>query len=126
MTALLDAEAIVAAERGRAAFVPSLDPAEPVAIAASSASELLEAVERAADPVMAAQRASFVERLLERVDVVAFDGPAARMRARLQAAGATADSRALDVAAIAMSRGWRIVTTNGRYEGIPGIDVVRI
>ncbi|MGH2830357.1 MAG: hypothetical protein ACRDJM_07715 [Actinomycetota bacterium] len=126
MTALIDGEALIALERGRAALFPALDAGEPVAIAAPTASELLEAVDRAADPAVATQRASFVERLLERVDVVAFDGSAARMRARLEAAGAVADARALDVAAIALSRGWRVATTNGRYERIPGLDVVRL
>ncbi|MHB8511133.1 MAG: PIN domain-containing protein [Actinomycetota bacterium] len=130
MGALIDSSGIIAAEKGEASISKSLFPNEPVAIAAPTASELLEIVERTEDSALAAQRAAFVERLLEHVDVVPFDGPAARIRARLDAevAGepAAADSRALDVAAIALSRGWFVVTRNGRYDAINGLKILRI
>ncbi len=127
MGALIDAEALVAAEAGRLELSSLLPAGEPVAVAAPTAAELLEIVERTGDAALATQRASFVERLLDRVDVVPFDGPAARLRARLDAeCGARPDARALDVAAIALSRGWSVVTVNGRYRGIPGLQVVNI
>lgn len=126
MGAFIDAEAIVALEAGTAKLSPAVGPAEPIGIAAPTASELLGIVERTQDTALAMQRASFVERLLERVDVVPFDGPAARIRARLDVDHPAADPRALDVAAIALSRGWSVVGRNGRYEGIPGLNVLRI
>lgn len=122
MGALIDAEVLIAAESGRVKLLDLLPPGEPVAVAAPTASELLEIVERTGDAALATQRASFVERLLERVDVVAFDGPAARVRAKFHEAHA--DPRALDVAAIAMSRGWSVVTGGKRYDAIPGLQVV--
>ena len=130
MGALIDAEALIGVEAGRFHLLQALNASERVAIAAPTASELLEIVERTPDPALATQRASFVERLLEHVDVVPFDGPAARIRARLNVDTSSHpswhDPRALDVAAIALSRGWSVVTRNGRYEGIPGLNVVRL
>ncbi|HEX9697441.1 MAG TPA: PIN domain-containing protein [Actinomycetota bacterium] len=127
MGTLIDADALVRAEAGSVRLGDLLGASEPVAITAPTAAELLETVERTSDPALAAHRASFVERLLDRVDVVPFDGPAARMRARLDAARPHgADGRALDVAAIAISRGWAIVTGNGRYDRIPGLAVRKI
>lgn len=127
MGALIDADVIVAAEAGQIDIVGLIPANEPVAIAAPTASELLAIVERTEDAALATRRASFVERLLERVEVVPFDAPAARVRARLDAqCHARPDQRAVDVAAIALSRGWRVVTGNGRYDGIPGLEIIRI
>lgn len=121
---MIDADVLVSAEAGRAGLAVLLGAGEPVAIAAPTAAELLETVERTADPAIAAHRASFVERLLDRVDVVPFDGPAARVRARLDAVRPDGvDDRALDIAAIAISRGWTIAAENGRYDKIPGVTV---
>lgn len=127
MGTLIDADALVAAEAGFASLRKALGSSEPVGIAAPTATELLTAVERTNDPALQAHRASFVERLLDRVDVVPFDGPAARMRARLEAVRPDGvDDRTLDVAAIAISRGWAIATGNGRYDRIPGVTVRKI
>lgn len=127
MGALIDSTALVALQRGRAGLDGTLDPAEPVALAAPTAAELLAAVARSPDAETATQRTSFLERLLERLDVVPFDGLAARVRAQLDAAQApSVDERALDVAAIAISMGWKVVACNGRYDRIPGLNVVRI
>lgn len=127
MGTLIDADALLAAEAGIVPLRHVLGASEPVGIAAPTAAELLELVERTGDPALATHRASFVERLLERVDVVPFDGPAARIRARLQVTRPDGvDDRALDVAAIAVSRGWTIATGNGRYDRIPGVIVRKV
>ena len=133
MGALIDSSGLIAAEKSLGSISRALFANEPVAIAAPTASELLEVVERTEDSALASQRAAFVERLLEHVEVIPFDGPAARIRARLEAegnggpnVGAAADSRALDVAAIALSRGWFVLTSNGRYDAINGLKIVRI
>ncbi|HVL90633.1 MAG TPA: hypothetical protein VM841_10420 [Actinomycetota bacterium] len=127
MGTLIDVDTLIAAEAGFVALRDVLGSSEPVGIAAPTATELLETVERTDDPALRAHRASFVERLLERVDVVPFDGPAARTRARLEVVRpAGVDDRAMDVAAIAVSRGWAIATGNGRYDRIPAVTVRKI
>lgn len=127
MGTLIDADALVAAEAGSVPLAAILGDAEPIGIAAPTVAELLVTVERTTDPALAAHRASFVERLVERVDVVPFDGSAARIRARLESVRpAGTDDRALDVAAIAISRGWAIATGDGRYDGIPGVAVRKL
>lgn len=128
MGAILDASALLAAERGRVSLDLVLGAGERVAIAAVTATELLEAAMGTADPGSQTRRAAFVERLLERVEVLPFDATTARVYARLEAeTGRTLPARELQLAATALSRGWRLVTTNGKRLGaIPGLEVIKV
>lgn len=126
MAAIIDAPALVAAGRGLLALEEVLSPEERVAIAAVTATELLEGVARTADAGKRNLRAAFVERLLERLDVLPFDAVAARTYARLEdeLAGSVPEHD-LHLAATALSRGWRLVTADGRrLAGIPGLELV--
>ena len=108
----------------------TLGPAEDVAIAAITASELLHGVHRAT-PEHRARREAFVETVLAAFPPISFDLLAARAYARLWAALASAgtDVGAHDriVAATAIAAGWRVATANVRhFERVPGLDVVDI
>jgi predicted nucleic acid-binding protein len=126
MAAIIDASALLAAGRSGFTLEEALGADERVAIAAVTATQLLEAVARTTDPGARNQRAAFVERLLERVEVLAFDAVAARTYVRLEGdLGEEIPERELHLAAIALSRGWRLVTANGRaLRGIPGLELV--
>lgn len=128
MGAIIDASALLAAERGRVALDRVLPEGERVAIAAVTATELLEAALGTVDPGSQTRRAAFVDRLLERIEVLPFDATTARVYARLEAeTGGALPPRELQLAATALSRGWSLVTTNGKRLGtIPGLDVIKI
>jgi len=129
---LIDASVLVAAEREALDFdrVIAEHGDVEVAISAITASELLHGVHRAAPAGRRARREAFVERLLERLPVVAFDLGAARMHARvwaeLAAKGASVGERDLLIAASAMARGHAVATRDERsFARIPGLVIVR-
>ncbi len=109
----------------RQALVPS--GREEAAIAAITVSELLHGVLRADDAHRAARRAR-VEAILGSVDVVAFDDRVARVHAELWAemerAGRPLGAHDLQIAATALSLGWRLASLDRRaFDRVPGLSL---
>jgi tRNA(fMet)-specific endonuclease VapC len=107
-----------------------LGPAEEVAIAAITASELLHGVHRAS-PEHRARREAFVEAVLAAFPPLPFGLLAARAHARIWAglAATGQDVGAHDrlVAATAITAGWRVGTANTRhFDRIDGLDILAI
>lgn len=107
-----------------------LGPAEDVAIAAITASELLHGVHRASTEHQA-RREAFVEAVLAAFPPLPFGMLAARAHARIWAglAAAGQDVGAHDrlVAATAITAGWRVGTANLRhFDRIPGLDILAV
>lgn len=107
-----------------------LGPEEEVAIAAITASELLQGVHRAS-PEHRARREAFVEAVLEACPTVPFDLRCARVHSRLWAdlVAAGADTGAHDrvIAATALAYGWRLATANIRhFRKVSGLDLVAV
>jgi tRNA(fMet)-specific endonuclease VapC len=107
-----------------------LGPAEEVAIAAITASELLDGVHRAS-PEHQARRGAFVEAVLAAFPPLPFGLLAARAHARIWAglAAAGQDVGAHDrlVAATAIAAGWRVGTANTRhFKRIEGLEILAI
>jgi predicted nucleic acid-binding protein len=129
---LIDTSVIVAIERGR------LDPAvlreeaedEPIAIAATTASELLHGDHRLKGAVARTRAERFVERLLDAIPVVPFDIDVARVHARLDAelsaSGASVGAADLMIAATAVWLDYRLATRDLRgFPKIEGLDIVK-
>ena len=132
MGILIDASSLIAAERGEldleAALRDSLD--EDVAIAAITASELLHGVHRLKGGVKQARAERFVERLLDRVPVIAFDLEAARVHARLGAElatkGAAVGAHDLIIASTAVAIDFAVATRDVRsFPRIAGLTLHR-
>jgi tRNA(fMet)-specific endonuclease VapC len=130
MGTLIDSSVLIAAERGKLDLERVLreHAGERVAIAAITASELLHGVHRAAKPGQRARREAFVEHLLARLPVVAFDGVTARVHAvawaELAAKGTNIGAHDLLIGATALALGWKVATRDARsFPKIPGLTV---
>jgi len=128
---LIDASVLVAIERGTLELEGVLrEHGDPeVAISSVTAAELLHGVHRSPREKRRAAREAFVEYLLGRVPVLAFDLVAARIHARVWAGlamkGITVGERDLLIAATAMSRGFAVATRDERsFPRIPGLSVL--
>ncbi|HEX7671838.1 MAG TPA: PIN domain-containing protein [Polyangiaceae bacterium] len=131
MATLVDASVLIAIERGTLSMAERLllEPDEPLAIAAITASELLYGVHRARAGRLRQVREAFVERLLETLPVVPFDLVVARahasMWAELAAKGIVIGAHDLQIAATAVAAGHRVATRDKRsFPRIPGLRVV--
>ncbi len=131
MGKVIDASIFIAAERGKLDFDELLrsHAAEPIAMAAITASELLHGVHRAAKATHRAKREAFVEHLLAEVPIIPFDTVIARVHARLWAqlagGGIVVGAHDLLIAATALSIGYDVATRNVReFSRIPGLSVV--
>jgi tRNA(fMet)-specific endonuclease VapC len=130
MGVLIDTSVLVAAERGQLDLEPLVGRlgSEEVAIAAITASELLHGVHR----LRGASRARsevLVERLLDRLPVIDFDLPAARVHAalsaELRARGAAVGAHDLLIAATAVLRDDAVATRDLRsFPRIKGLKVL--
>ena len=125
MGTLLDTSILIDLERGRAA----LPSDEDVAIAAITASELLQGVLRA-DARHRPARQAFVEGVLAVIPTIPFSLTIARIHASLWAQlasrRATLGAHDLIVAATAISLGWPLATLNRReFERVPGLELQR-
>jgi len=122
---ILDTSVLIDIERGARA----LASAEDVAIAAITASELLQGVLRA-DDQHRLQRESFVEGILATVPTIPFSLRIARVHAELWAqqiaAGRKLEAHDLLVASTAVSLGWDLATLNRRhFAGIRGLRLTQ-
>ncbi|HET9466947.1 MAG TPA: PIN domain-containing protein [Vicinamibacterales bacterium] len=132
MGILIDSSSLIAAERGEldleAALGHALD--EDVAIAAITASELLHGVHRLKGGVKQAKAERFVERLLDRIPVMAFDLDAARVHARLgaelAAKGTAVGAHDLIIASTAVAIDFAVATRDVRsFPRIAGLTLHR-
>lgn len=130
---LIDSSVLIAGER-QAIDLPALMQhysAEPIAISAVTASELLHGVHRAQNTRRAEQRRAFVEYFLSVLRIVPFDLDAARHHAAiwaaLQANGTLIGSHDLLIAATALALGYGVLTINTReFNRVPGLSVVAV
>ena len=128
MGTLIDTSVIVAAERGAIDLALMKGRAdEEVAISAVTAAELLHGVER----LRGARRARaerFVDALLDRIPVVPFDLPIARVHAMLSAdlaeRGISIGAHDLLIAATAVALDFAVATLD--MKSFPRIDGLRI
>jgi tRNA(fMet)-specific endonuclease VapC len=133
MALLIDTTVFVALERRREAVADLaaggvVGADEYVAVAAITASELLVGVYRARTPEQRHRREAFVEALLARIPVLAFDAVSARIHARLAvdlgAVGARIGAHDLLIAATALQYGCAVLTENVReFTQVPGLQV---
>lgn len=132
MGALIDASVLIAAERGTLDLDSILEEYGEVdfALSAITASELLRGVHRADSEARQSSREAFVEALLSRLPVIAFDLIAARTHARLwaqlAARGDAIGAHDLLIAATAIARGLEVVTRDERsFPRIQGLSLIR-
>ncbi|MFN2425633.1 MAG: PIN domain-containing protein [Candidatus Binatia bacterium] len=130
MGKVIDSSVLIAAERGQLDLSAALSDHrdENFSISAVTASELLHGVHRVASSKRAATEV-FVEGILERLPVLAFDLRSARMHARLWvetvSSGTSIGERDLIIAATALAHEHSVVTRDRRsFPRIPGLTVI--
>lgn len=131
MGLLIDSSVLIAVERRKLGLLELLRQysAEPVAISAVTASELLHGVHRAQDSRRAEQRRSFVESLLSAYTIIPFDLDAARQHAQIwatmQTNGKIIGAHDLLIAATALALNYAVVTLNtAEFSRVPGLRVI--
>ena len=102
---------------------------EPVALAAITASELLQGCHRANSEERRTKRAAYVERVLSELPVVAFTLAEARHHSRiwsdLARKGLMIGGNDLVIASTAVSLGYSVATLNRReFVRVEGLDVI--
>jgi predicted nucleic acid-binding protein len=120
---LIDSSVLIAAERGTLDLDSVLEEYGHVdfSLAAITTSELLHGVHRADSEERRSRREAFVETLVSRLPVIAFDLIAARTHARLWARLA-AKGEAIGT----MARGLDVVTRDERsFPRIEGLSLIR-
>lgn len=132
MATLIDSSVLISAEKGRLPLEDALAElaAEPVAIAAITASELLHGVHRAKPASRRARREAWVEAVLERLPILPFDLTVARHHAALWALlaerGGAIGAHDLLIAATALAHGYAVATRDARsFPRVPGLTVRR-
>jgi tRNA(fMet)-specific endonuclease VapC len=118
---------LIAAERSTAAIDDVVEDEDDVALAAITAAELLVGV-RLADRRRRPRRQEFVDELLSRIPVEAYDLDTARVHAELlghtRKEGRIRGAHDLLIAATARSRARTVVTADvSGFEGLPGVEV---
>lgn len=98
-------------------------------ISAITCSELLVGVHRANTPARRARRSAYVEALLARLPVLAFDAAVARTHAQLQSTltrNVTLGAHDLIIGATAIAHGFSLLTANvADFRRMPGVKVVQ-
>jgi predicted nucleic acid-binding protein len=130
--ALIDSSVLVAAERGTLDLEWILRDYSEVdfALSAITASELLHGLHRADSEARRVRREAYVEAVLSKLPVIAFDLMSARIHAHLSAklasSGITIGAHDLIIAATALSRGLDVATRYERsFPRIPGLSLIR-
>ena len=105
--------------------------AEPIGMAAITASELLHGYHRASDSGIRARRGAFVEALIENIPVLPFGLPEARRHAELWAEltreGAVIGPHDLLIGATALAQGYALATLNRReFAQVRGLRLVQL
>lgn len=130
MGTLIDTSVLIPVERRELDLRQVVDVDEPLAMAAVTASELLQGVHAASDAVRRSRMERSVELMIATVRVVAFTLPIARLHAQLaaelEARGTRIGAHDLMIAATAVWLDYRIATRDLRsFPKIRGLDVVR-
>ncbi len=132
MGILIDSSVLIAWERDSLDLQSQLEEytEEDFAVSAITASELLHGVHRATNPAQRRRREAFVEGLLARFPIIAFDTVAARIHARLSAElaakGTAVGPHDLIIAATALAKGYIVTTRDERsFPRIPGLSYQR-
>ena len=132
MGTLIDSSVLIAWERNQLNLEDQLaDSAnEDFGVSAITASELLHGVHRASTPAQRRRREAFVEGLLSRIPIVAFDAVTARIHARmsaeLAAQGTAVGPHDLIIAATAIAKGYALATRDERsFPKISGLNLLR-
>jgi tRNA(fMet)-specific endonuclease VapC len=132
MGTLIDSSVLIAWERNQLNLEDQLaDSAdEDFGVSAITASELLHGVHRASTPAQRRRREAFVEGLLSRIPIVAFDAVTARIHARisaeLAAQGTAVGPHDLIIAATAITQGYALATRDERsFPKISGLNLLR-
>lgn len=133
MAALIDSSVFIAGERAQidlSELLASLE-GEAFALSAVTASELLHGLHRTRTLAQRDRRNAYVEAILERMPVLAFDLTIARVHsavsAELDRAGRRVGAHDLMIAATAMAHDYRVATRDLRsFPKIPGLETVRI
>jgi tRNA(fMet)-specific endonuclease VapC len=127
---LIDSSVLIATERGQLDLAAAMrdHASDQFAISAVTASELLHGVHRANGPIRA-RRSRYVEEILNRLPVLAFDLHCARIHAELSAearsSGKTIGNFDAMIAATALTHGHAVITRDLRsFPRITGITVV--
>ena len=131
MAVLLDSSVLIEAERRQyplSSIVALADGGESMAIPALAVSEMLLGVYLSRPSLRRSRREEFVERLIDRFDVLAFELPAARIYARIWAdlrrAGNLIAPQDLIIGCTALQYGYDVLTHNMRdFDRIPGLGV---
>jgi tRNA(fMet)-specific endonuclease VapC len=130
---LIDSSIFIAAERGDPALASALAALSPnegdLFISAVTVFELLHGVHRASSEKRAVREA-FVENALQTFPILAFDEPAARIFASIDAPLSAAGNRLpvedLMIAATALANGHEVVTRDLRsFPRVPGLKWVK-
>ena len=133
MGSLIDSSVFIAAERGDPALRSALALLVPgdgdLFVSAVTVFELLHGVHRAA-PEKRAAREAYVENALQTLPILAFDEPAARIFASIDAALTAAGNRLavedLMIAATALAGGHDVITRDLRsFPRVPGLKWVK-
>ena len=133
MAALIDSSVFIAGERARidlAELLASLG-GEPFALSAVTASELLHGLHRTRTIAQRERRNTYVEAILEKMPILAFDLTVARVHsaisAELERTGRQVGAHDLMIAATAMAHDYRVATRDLRsFPKIQGLETVRI
>ncbi|MHB8690514.1 MAG: PIN domain-containing protein [Solirubrobacteraceae bacterium] len=123
---ILDSGALITLERGQAASTDVLPEDANVAISAVTAAELLVGVELAGEPNRE-HRATMVDGVIERVEIIAFDLDITRHHASLLAhtrrSGRPRGAHDLQIAATARATNRVVITTDATaFNDLPGIN----
>jgi tRNA(fMet)-specific endonuclease VapC len=127
---LIDADALIAAERGRVSLTGLLESFRQgeFAISVVTASELLHGLHRANDPSIRTRREEFVENVLQTLPVIPIDLEIARKHAALSAdltaRGQIIGPHDLWIAATCLVYNLALITGNIReFERVPGLQI---
>jgi predicted nucleic acid-binding protein len=130
MGVLIDASILIDHEQGRIDLQEHVAGREEEAFFLSviTASELLHGVHRAVDPAVRGRRSAFVEGILGSFPLLPIEIATARIHAHLwaelAAQGQIIGAHDLWVAAVCLSHGLSLVTTNPRdFKRVPGLVV---
>lgn len=133
MAALIDSSVFIAGERAQIDLPELLASlgGEPIALSAVTASELLHGLHRSRTIAQRERRNAYVEAILARMLVLAFDLAVARVHsalsAELERTGRQVGAHDLMIAATAMAHDYRVATRDLRsFPKIQGLETVRI
>ena len=130
MGTLIDSSVLIAWERNQVTLEHRLADSADEDFGISAITELLHGVHRASTPAQRRRREAFVEGLLSRIPVIAFDAVVARIHARMAAElaslGTAVGPHDLIIAATAIAKGYAVATRDERsFPKISGLNLLR-